>query len=68
MNDQTSHLWCYYNNALGMAMALSNRIAAGQALTEDEAMFYNAALALHAQHCRNLLRVIEPKEDDDGQE
>lgn len=65
MNDGVSYLWQYYNNALFIANGMSNRIAQGHVLTEDEAMFYNAALALHAQHCRNLLTTITPKEADD---
>lgn len=68
MNDQTSYLWCYYNNALFVTNGMSNRIAQGQTLTEDERMFYDASLALHAQHCKNLLTVIKPKEEDDGEE
>lgn len=66
MNDGVGHLWCYYNNALGIVMAFSNRIAGGQCLTEDERMTYDAMLALHAQHCKNILTTITPKENDDG--
>lgn len=68
MDENVRHLWVYYNNALFIANGMSNRLSNGQTLTEDEVMFYNASLALHAQHCRNLLQTITPKEPDDGEE
>lgn len=67
MHDGVSYLWCYYNNAMGLCGQLSRRIEQEQTLGEDEAMCYYAMLALHAQHRRNILTTITPKEDDDGQ-
>ena len=64
--DNTNPLWCYYNNAMILAMKLSGRIEQGHVLSEDEALMYRAALSLNARVCQQLERPIFPQETKDG--
>ena len=61
-------LFLYYNNTLCLCIGLSNRIASGQALSEEEALCYQSMLSLQRQVCKNIeASVTPPQEPNDGE-
>lgn len=61
-------LFLYYNNTIALCIGLSNRIACGQALREDEALAYDAMLSLHRRVCKNIEESVTPPQETNDEQ